>query len=121
MKDNKFKIGDWVKNNSVNTKYQIQDIFKNGYSWYATSIKLEPRNKWDSYLYGLPELLNDCVLWKPKEGEWCWFWNEGASEPSLGQFKEEIMGKYYVKRKIYAFDFCEPFIGKLPSFLKENK
>ena len=99
MKDNKFRVGDWIKSPSAG-------IFQ---------------CKSQASLDNCKGNYGDWELWKPEVGEWCWFWNKGSSEPSLGQFKEEINGKYYVKRKIYAFDFCEPFIGELPSFLKENK
>ena len=68
----------------------------------------------------------DVKLWTPKEGEWCWFCSvNGNSE--LGQFIEEFFeGRYRYKlngtNSVFNCDAirCEPFIGKLPTFLKDK-
>ena len=60
---------------------------------------------------------------KPKENEWCWFYNE--SHPVLARLlriendefiaiESDMIGNRYYK-------YCEPFIGKLPSFMNDIK
>ena len=46
-----FKVGDWVHHKYLNTIFQVKDIFKDGYLDCITSLKLEPRIKWDSCLF----------------------------------------------------------------------
>ena len=125
-----FKIGDWVqvKSNSDAT------LINSGRAVRFTGkvVGLHPRNgicvhpfdgnpiEGDWYL---PEEL---TLWQPKEGEWCWFCSvNGNSE--LGQFIEEFFeGRYRYKlngtNSIFNCDAvrCEPFICKLPTFLKDK-
>ena len=60
---------------------------------------------------------------KPKENEWYWFYNE--SHPVLARLlriendefiaiESDMIGNRYYK-------YCEPFIGKLPSFMNDIK
>jgi hypothetical protein len=58
--------------------------------------------------------------WQPKPGEWCWFWDTKAFAPCLGQF-EQMNGRKYRDTESRNWDFCELFIGELPSYLKEVK
>lgn len=69
--------------------------------------------------------LSDVELWQPKEGEWCWFWN-GYSKYTLTLGR---LAEYSKEEKLYfsyngvvymSYEYCEPFIGELPSFLKER-
>ena len=69
----------------------------------------------------------DVLASQPKEGEWCWFWDEGDYAPRLGTYmytKDNSKGlnpKQYVSYSLWeSFHHCEPFIGNLPSFLKDN-
>jgi hypothetical protein len=70
----------------------------------------------------------DCDLWQPREDEWCIFSNEPSANKNKftvarfhrvahGQCREgqyrDLSGNYW--------KHCEPFIGEIPSFLKENK
>ena len=98
----KFKVGDWVQ-----------------FSWGKPFILTEKDYKY----------FKDCntlYLWQPKQDEWCWFWDAG-NQPVLSRYKGYIKltgymcdGDWYQKN-ITGFQFCEPFTGKLPSFLKDAK
>ena len=75
-------------------------------------------------------------LWQPEVGEWCWFWNKCMDidqSPRLAQFHlivEELQEpmdfpafyqtKYKTIKLGYLYDFCEPFIGQLPTFIKDQ-
>lgn len=114
-----FKVGDWVQHKYLNTIFQVKDIFKDGYLDCITSLKLEPRIKWDSCLFQGKYNSNDCVLWQPIEGEWCWVFDD--------EFRSELTNRAYVTSDgvIKTHDsckwkYCEPFIGELPSFLKDK-
>ena len=64
----------------------------------------------------------DCILWEPKDGEWCWFWNDGTSL-QIGKFSH-MFGKDYAMHDELGFDtfqHCEPFLGKLPTTLREDE
>ena len=79
---------------------------------------------------------DEVQLWQPKVGEWCWFWNKCMDidqSPRLAQFHlivEELQKpmdfpafyqiKYKATKLGYLYDFCEPFIGQLPTHLKDQ-
>lgn len=98
-----FKVGDWVKSN-----------FNGVISKVVENYNEEP------YTVDISVLNNVMFeLWEPKEGEWCWFWNKGATKPTIGQFENKhTKSTYNMKNSMYFYDYCEPFIGTLPSFLK---
>lgn len=69
--------------------------------------------------------LRSCIKWKPKYGDWCWFYNTITHPPILSQFTT-MYRKYYGCSNIgpgrkHTFSKCEPFIGELPSYLKDNQ
>ena len=95
-----FKIGDWLQVIAGNER-PIGNIFK--VKSCLTRYKAA-----------------DVKLWEPNEGEWCWFWS-GYSKYTLtlGKFV-----KYSEEEKLYfsyngivymSYEYCEPFIGELPS------
>lgn len=105
---NKFKVGDWVRDKRNGMKNPI--------------VQLKP----DCIFLTNPEECGDIYeLWQPKKDEWCWFYDK--------EFKTAILAKYIsmYKTEVYTyfrssyhidnglFLCCEPFIGELPSFLKE--
>lgn len=53
--------------------------------------------------------------WKPQPDEWCWFHN-GTSEDC-----EPFISKFEQSSYNNAFDYCEPFIGTLPTYLKDTE
>lgn len=94
----KFKVGDWVRDG------------KNIYQF------IEP-----SSIYSYESSLQRCELWQPKPGEFCWFLNESKTHPTLATFTNKSLGLYYSDISNDGFDFCEPFIGQLPTTLGNCK
>ena len=98
---NEFKVGDWVEfDNSI---FCVHKEY-NGNRYISEEVANNLAN------YG-----KSVTLWHPKESEWCWFWDGyGESSP--------LIGKYSLLSSWNENYYCiiEPFIGKLPSFLKEN-
>ena len=112
----KFKVGDWVVN-----KTSKQRIVKKVTSTYSDTVTVG-----DSEVGINVMLINDLELWQPKPGEWCWFWDID-SNPTLCQYSKYINGEYEAltinpKYKLQGlFGFCEPFIGIVPTNMKDNK
>jgi len=93
------KVGDWVY-------YEGKDLF------CLTQNDLD-------YLVGC-----DLKLWKPAEGNWCWFWNPGTKlPPILAKFTvmyRECYGSTKNASGEHSFYKCEPYLGELPSRLKDR-
>ena len=89
---NSFKPGDWVDIPSLNTE-PVQ------YRSDLCHLGLE--------------------LWQPKVGEWCWFWDENYTTAILAKF-ENISNGLFVEHHGNIFEYCEPFIGQLPTHLKDQ-
>ena len=112
-----FKVGDWVKN-----KYKTIKV--------KSFITLDKIDYIQDSENGLMPVWQ-AELWQPKEGEWCWF-----DKNKLGKFwKKQGTRNYWTlsdfvsiseKTKIpsgdyFVSDYCEPFIGQLPSFIKDKQ
>ena len=123
-----FKVGDWAVN-----KTSKQRIIKKVTSVYSNSDTVTVG---DSTVGINVMLIEDLELWKPKPGEWCWFYNSLTDTPTLS--KLILIESIYERPEIYLaetpscisktsygyspsmiFKFCEPFLGKLPSNLKD--
>ena len=113
----KFKAGDWVVHPEAE------------YPWRITQNSLD---KLDN---------TELKLWKPKLGEWCWFSNDKSYDtPCLRKFITIIDDTYIalnsqnskcitptevpsfekgISDSYVTYKNCEPFIGQLPSCLKE--
>ena len=61
-----------------------------------------------------------CVLWEPKQDTYNWFWNNSLHQqyPLLAMFEKMNTDGTY-ETDIGKFDNCEPFIGELPTLIKE--
>ena len=97
-----FKVGDWVRDLRDNRVFQIN----------STNFNLKLSTKNTVYAH-----------WQPKLGEWCWFWNFNEM-PTLEQFSkyhnlDDHLGNYETLA-VKLYQHCEPFIGELPTFLKDN-
>ena len=104
----KFKVGDWIRDLRDNSIFQINSENFN--------LKLSTTN--GVYIH-----------WQPKLGEWCWFLNKDKA-PVLMQFNSlEADGnrKYSATFPntphpfISYYDYCEPFLGQLPTNLQDTK
>lgn len=88
-----FKVGDWIKEPS-------------GKLHKLTCIP-EP----DSYF------ADECTIWQPQPGEWCWFWNDDNTLV-LAQFAHGLLNGAKFTSKNLMYRHCEPFIGQLPTILQ---
>lgn len=111
-----FKVGDWVKciDGSIQRIAEIDE--KSEEIYYIDSD-----NELNSYFF------SNVKSWHPKEGEWCWFSkNNSTYFAKLMEIDlDDIEGDIYTVRDLnYNTIFCshcEPFIGELPSCIKETK
>ena len=97
---NEFKVGDWVTTKAGYTK-QISGLTRDACDTLSignTSVGVNVVFK------------NEIELWKPKEGEWVIPDTKTTESFSVFRYTENYKG----------FDL-QPFIGELPSFLKEHQ
>ena len=106
-KEPKFKVGDWVIHNG---KYKRVTKAVDGYI--------------DSLDNEVAVIMKEesLELWKPKNKEYFWYKNDlvkfDESQSNAGLLLQSVRGcSYYTAEKNFE-DFCEPFIGNLPSNLK---
>ena len=99
-----FKIGDWVLDNEDNLfqVYRVRDD--------EIVLVDEP--------FYVPT--KDFRLWIPQEGEWCWFYD--ANKMYRGYLARYLRfcsdSESEVADDDSEWDYVEPFIGNLPSFIK---
>lgn len=105
-----FKIGDWVINSQGNIKQLDEsDIFM---------LNQIPQNT----------LTRELALWQPKEGEYCW----NTAKRTIVHIRNIVEDQYGLSFGCYSeangtssagyyrLIDLEPFIGTLPSFLKDT-
>ena len=88
-----FKLGDWVRNTVTNEVYQFNNVLKE--LQYTTKL----------YAY---------ELWQPKPNEWVW---------SKGSYTQAFIFKWtsaHEQAGIINYPNYEPFIGQLPTFIKDQ-
>ena len=99
-----FKPGDWAVCPEDNKIFLIDGDYNGGYQ--STE-----------YWSGL-----DFILWQPQPNEWCWFWCVSDFDaPILSRFcnmKDNLFT--CTNSKQILFTHCEPFIGQLPTILKDE-
>ena len=108
-----FKVGDWVRIKTDTFEYDGTASISKGVKQLSKSnmwIFSENHYKCDPDKY--------IEHWKPTEGEWCWYskWDKVVCVEfylckfvlDMNEVEPEFKHKY------------EPFIGQLPSFLKDN-
>lgn len=102
----KFKIGDWVTHNG---KYKRVTKTIDGYidsldNQVAVIMKEE-----------------SLELWKPNAKEYFWYKNDLVKFDEIktnGTLLKSARGRSYYASEESFKDFCEPFIGQLPTFLE---
>ena len=103
-----FKVGDWVISNNQALKVEAINDIGNPCIFDGTWLKE----------------IGTHELWQPKESEWCWFKDERNTIGTLVQLVGiEEDGTYYGYTSCGIPDKApcvEPFIGELPSFLKDK-
>ena len=111
----KFKVGDWVVEIHSTTKAQVLELFGN-------QIRVK---------FCYPDAIittdsSDFIPWVPKKGEYCWFWNKGATIIILEllEIVEDGNRKYFAAMPNIThflggyYQYCEPFFGTLPTELR---
>ena len=103
----KFKVGDWVVHNGVIKRVTMTvNGLINSLDKQLAVIKKE----------------ESLELWKPKINEYFWYKNDlvkfDESQTNAGVLLQSIRGCSYYPSEDFE-DFCEPFIGQLPTILKE--
>ena len=105
----KFKVGDWVIHNGV-----IKQVTK------AVDGLIDSLDNEVAVIMKEESL----ELWEPEDGKYFWYKNDlvkfHETQINLGLLLESARGcSYYPAEKNFE-DFCEPYIGKLPSNLKQD-
>ena len=114
-----FKVGDWVRIKTGTFEYDGTASISKGVK------RLSKSDMWlfnENHYKCAPDKYIE--HWKPKPGEWCWFYNRGDAFPVLRQFVKMSEENLYLANNIvcdWAYEYCEPFIGGLPTLLKDNK
>ena len=92
-----FKEGDWVRVGiDGDTPSVLKQFSKRNYDECKYTYVMTDATKW-----------TDIEPWEAQEGEWCWY-HGVALTPVLIKYVNHSISK------------CEPFIGTLPSILKER-
>ena len=105
----KFKTGDWVIHNGV-----VKRVTKT-IDGYIDSLDNE---------VAVIMKEESLELWEPEDEKYFWYKNDlvkfHETQTNLGLLLESARGcSYYPAEKNFE-DYCEPFIGKLPSNLKQD-
>ena len=105
----KFKVGDWVIHNGV-----VKRVTK-AVDGYIDSLDNE---------VAVIMKEESLELWEPEDEKYFWYKNDlvrfHKTQANLGLLLESARGcSYYPAEKNFE-DYCEPFIGKLPSNLKQD-
>jgi hypothetical protein len=100
-----FKVGDWVRWSG----FGLEECFQ----VHAIDEDSQVLQNSDGLVYHVTQ----CEPWKPKEGEYCWFWNDNQllnnGSPHFGQY-----GVLSYTEEFY--EHCEPFVGNMPTFAKNT-
>ena len=103
----KFKVGDFVTplNRDINCSvWQIDKVLSCN-TLASGIILLDPRT---------------VQLWTPIKGEWCWFYDKASNKYShLAKFNGMWKNKFRSNTDT-PWNFCEPFLNSLPSYLKDK-
>lgn len=120
----KFKVGDFVR---VVPKSN-RAITNSGATEFTGIIRaIDKHNLYN--IKGIDDTdwfeSDDIQLWTPVKDEWCWFWDKCTPHrPTLRQY--DIFPEEYGEENMFhdseqnPFDFCEPFLNSLPSYLKDK-
>ena len=103
----KFKVGDFVRyvHSTPPRALEINNI--NGNRYYFTNSEMSC-------------LEHKLEPWTPVKGEWCWFYDKSSNKYShLAKFNEMWENKFRSTTDT-PWQFCEPFLNSLPSYLKDE-
>ena len=99
----------------VTIKNRMWKFSENGAYYQDARPTLYPIDQYREIIANLPAPQPEA--WKPKPGEWCWFWDDSTRIGVLDQFQYADSGRYYTSK--VDWQNCAPFTGELPEHLKE--
>lgn len=105
-----FKVGDWVVEIHSEEIHQIIELFPD------VCRVIKPVSK---ITYSAE--YTDFKPWQPLLGEWCWFWDNkyNIDLRKFHRYSEEENIYFADNGVVYvSYNFCEPFIGQLPTILQ---
>ena len=103
----KFKVGDFVRYIHSNTPKALEINNINGGRYYFINSEMSC-------------LEHELEPWTPVKGEWCWFYDRSCNKYAyVAQFKEKNK-QYFISNTDKYWNFCEPFLNSLPSYLKDK-
>ena len=114
----KFKVGDWVRVKTATFEYDGT----------ATILKgVKKLSKSDMWLFSENHYKCDpdkyIEFWKPKEEEYFWYKNDLVKfdeiKTNCGTLLNSVRGCSYHTAEENFEDYCEPFIGQLPTNIKD--
>jgi len=111
-----FEHGKWIRNKNGD-KLKVKKYDK----------KLELIITYPSGLSNTGHFLEECIAWKPRKKEWCWFYRDNHI-PMIARYSRK-QGRYYIgyvefkngTRVMVHSEKIEPFIGIVPEYLKGRK
>ena len=103
----KFKVGDFVRYIRAHAPRALEINNINGNRYYFTNSEMSC-------------LEHELEPWTPVKGEWCWFYDKSSNKYShLAKFNEMWKNKFRSTTDT-PWQFCEPFLNSLPSYLKDK-
>ena len=106
----KFKVGDFVRYVRAHAPKALEINNINGARYNFTNSEMSC-------------LEHELESWTPVKDEWCWFYgsksSKSATSATLAQFKE-MYNNYFMSTTDTPWEFCEPFLNSLPSYLKDK-
>ena len=112
----KFRVGDWLVEIYSGDFAKVLNIYKKDIRVHL--LKSNSIITTES---------TDFIHWQPKKGEWCWWFSTKNRVPTIGQFltiETDGNRKYSATfpntphPSIAYYDYCEPFLGTLPTKLQ---
>ena len=103
----KFKVGDFVRYIYANSTKALEINNINGNRYYFTNSEMSC-------------VEHELEPWTPVKSEWCWFYDSKSSKSAaLAKFNKMWNNKFRSNTDT-LWQFCEPFINSLPSYLKDK-
>ena len=105
----KFKVGDFVRyvHSTPAKALEINNI--NGNRYYFTNSEMSC-------------VEHELEPWTPVKDEWCWFYDNPNKDKycNLSKSGGESNGRCFKTNCGTPWNFCEPFLNSLPSYLKDK-
>ena len=110
-----FEVGDWIKINDS----------KDGIV-YGQFARYADDKRYSFYLKGSERkrFVKDSKLWEPKVGQWCWSYDFGfvqyLGKDDDDQYHNIRLHWSSIVSILHNLSNLEPFIGTLPTFIKDT-